>query len=234
MQATSTSSVLSPAAADAGGAALTGAEVRQLWWFLDGAIMDHGTRRALHESFGLCSRHAWALAIVECEARGGVVFATTVLYEDLARRAARLTARRRPRALLRRALTGSGQCFTCEFVAKAGYDGGWERELEAVNRGRRLRRLIPAQPPSPCPHCCSGAGLTCRPHLIAGAEPPRDLGRELSGLADRLGGLRRSLTAGGPAATAAEQVAWIEALGWFAGWSFWQALLSRWADARTG
>jgi hypothetical protein len=41
-------------------APLTAADVRQLWWFLDGAIMHADTRIALRRSWGLCPRHAAA------------------------------------------------------------------------------------------------------------------------------------------------------------------------------
>ncbi|MDJ0457958.1 hypothetical protein PUN71_012155 [Arthrobacter sp. NQ7] len=66
-------------------------EVRQLWSFIHGDIMDGSMRRLLRASLGLCPRHAWAYAVVEVElwqagagARGGhQPFDVTILYEDL-------------------------------------------------------------------------------------------------------------------------------------------------------
>ena len=53
---------------------LVASEVRQLWWFLDGAIMHADTRIELRRAWGFCARHTWALALVESELRGGVLF----------------------------------------------------------------------------------------------------------------------------------------------------------------
>jgi hypothetical protein len=66
-------------------------EVRQLWSFIHGDIMDGSMRRLLRASLGLCPRHTWAYAVVEVElwqagagARGGhQPFDVTILYEDL-------------------------------------------------------------------------------------------------------------------------------------------------------
>src|SRR5581483_6405555 len=44
-------------------------EVKQLWWFLDGAIMSPFTRERLHATWGFCPRHTWAYLIAECELR---------------------------------------------------------------------------------------------------------------------------------------------------------------------
>jgi hypothetical protein len=50
---------------------VTPTEVKQLWWFLDGAIMAPSTREELRKSWGFCPRHAWGLSMVEVELRGG-------------------------------------------------------------------------------------------------------------------------------------------------------------------
>ncbi|WP_434614866.1 hypothetical protein [Arthrobacter sp. A5] len=70
---------------------LAGEEVRQLWSFVHGDIMDGGLRRYLRGSLGLCPRHAWGHAVVEIELwqagaglRGGhQPFDVAVLHEDL-------------------------------------------------------------------------------------------------------------------------------------------------------
>ena len=70
---------------------LSAEEVRQLWSFIHGDIMDGSLRRLLRASLGLCPRHTWAYAVVEIElwqagpgSRGGhQPFDVTILYEDL-------------------------------------------------------------------------------------------------------------------------------------------------------
>ena len=46
---------------------LTAEEVRPLWSFVHGDIMDPGIRVQLRRSLGLCPRHTWAYAVVEIE-----------------------------------------------------------------------------------------------------------------------------------------------------------------------
>lgn len=48
---------------------LSQAEVEQLWWLSDGAIMNPDTRRRLPDGWGLCTRHSWAYFVIECELR---------------------------------------------------------------------------------------------------------------------------------------------------------------------
>lgn len=67
----------------------------------------------------------------------------------------------------------------------------------------------------------NGSGIPCRPHLLAAEPGSIDLGwlaGELSELQERLDRLFGSMTLGGPAVTAQERLAWVEALGWFTGW----------------
>jgi hypothetical protein len=81
--------------------------------------------------------------------------------------------------------------------------------------------------PASCPHCLGGAGMVCRPHLLAGEPSPPDLAgqaSQLHELAADLGLLVESMTLHGPAATPEATVAWVRALGWFAGWGLAHAL----------
>jgi len=112
---------------------LTVEEVRLLWAFVHGDIMDGGIRIQLRDSLGLCPRHTWAYAVVEIELwqtgagvrAGHQPFDVTVLYEDLLGHvAAGLT---RPPTLFRRhpesILTPSGPCRVCRQIAPSGYSG---------------------------------------------------------------------------------------------------------------
>src|SRR6266704_5039107 len=73
------------------------------------------------------------------------------------------------------------------------------------------------------PGCAGGEGPVCRPHLLAGVAimPAR---RELAGEPDRLSRrlylLVKSMGWQGSPTTPEVEAAWIEALGWFAGWEF--------------
>jgi hypothetical protein len=112
---------------------LTVEEVRQLWAFVHGDIMDGGIRTLLRASLGLCPRHTWAYAVVEIELwqtggglRGGhQPFDVTVLYEDLLEHvAAGLTRpatpfRRHPESIL----VPSGPCRVCTELVPSGHAG---------------------------------------------------------------------------------------------------------------
>jgi hypothetical protein len=79
-----------------------------------------------------------------------------------------------------------------------------------------------------CPHCGGGQGPVCRPHLLAG-DPERvdaaGCAAALAELRGRLQGLLASMTLHGPPATPQAEAAWVEAVGWFAGWGIPHALL---------
>jgi hypothetical protein len=216
---------------DVGPLDFTPAEVKQLWWFLDGAIMNVETRHHLWRSWGLCPRHAWGYAVSEVELRGGLPFSTAILYEDLTRRAAELAGRRLlPWARVRSQLESHDSCFTCDFVA--GRAGGqletdearWEETAARMNQRRRTVPLVGASSDLWCSHACrlclGGDGPVCRRHLLEGVAPPGALDDELENLAARLRTFVRSLTVRGAVAGAREQTSWIEALGWFGGWDY--------------
>jgi hypothetical protein len=214
-------------AVDVGELTFTLAEVKQLWWFLDGAMMAPDVRRHLREGWGFCPRHSWGLGVVECQLRGGTPFATAILYEDLTRRAARLHNRSIPllREDARSALEPKRPCFTCEYAELGGeVEPSFRNKQERVNRLDRVRRRVEEAraewEPRACPLCHGGSGLVCRQHILAGAEPQPGLRPELEALADRLKVFVGSQTVGGAPAGPLERAAWIEALGWFSGWDY--------------
>jgi hypothetical protein len=112
---------------------LSAEEVRQLWSFIHGDIMDGSMRRLLRTSLGLCPRHTWAYAVVEIElwqagagARGGhQPFDVTVLYEDLLEHVA--AGLDRKGSLLHRhpdeVLLPAGPCRICEDMASPSLTG---------------------------------------------------------------------------------------------------------------
>lgn len=203
---------------------LAASEVRQLWWFLDGAIMHADTRIELRRAWGFCARHAWALALVESELRGGVLFATSVLYADLAAGAAHECAGTHLRSLTHR-LAGDGRCLTCHHAAQSSDEPPeWQARAGTVNGRARFSALLRESwaetVERSCPACCGGAGLVCRPHLLDGVAAPDDLAARLRRLAIAIHAYEKSLTADGRPVDRRGRAAWLETLGWFAGWSF--------------
>jgi hypothetical protein len=211
------------------------AEVRQLWDFLDGAIMDPSSRARLRRGWGFCGRHAWAYAMTEIELRGGVPFSTSILYQDLTHRAAQAVGRSGllPWGMALGRLRSRQVCPTCDYLstAQAREDPATEERWRRVGGLRRTRPLIRRSRgiwlASACPRCADGGGLPCRPHLLQGVSPPEPRARLAAYLWDlsrRLRAYVRSSGAGGAAPAPDEESAWVEALGWFAGWEPAEAL----------
>lgn len=228
---------------------LTVEEVRQLWSFVHGDIMDGGTRQYLRESLGLCPRHAWGHAVVEIELwqagaglRGGhQPFDVSVLHEDLLEYAA--GELRKPLSLLHPGMayqpTPSRSCRVCGELAgplpeglRMGYANSNSDALaveanELAFTTAWCRETSSTWLYRACPACFGNDGadplMLCRRHLAAGGPVSRATG---NAIADRLLELRQrllrlldSMTDHGKPATAAENAAWVEALGWFAGWA---------------
>jgi hypothetical protein len=96
-------------------------ETSQLWWwFQNGSVMTPSTRGRLRRAWGLCPRHSWAHAAVECELRSQP-YSTASLYLDLAGRAAEALAerpRRRSGPPVAR-LQAQDACVVCEWLASS-------------------------------------------------------------------------------------------------------------------
>lgn len=204
---------------------LTLVEVKQLWWFLDGSIMDPGVRHHLWHSWGFCPRHTWAHAIAEIELRVAPL-GTTILYKDLLSRAQHLLGRRwRPIPLRLSGLRAQASCYQCDYIARARQpDAHFAPQQRQVNNRRRFTERVLAEAPVWVPRACPGCnptyrGLPCRQHLLDETVPwdPTVLAG-LNDLANRLDVHLRSMTWGGPQTTEEHRSAFIETLGWFAGW----------------
>lgn len=108
-------------------------EVRQLWSFIHGDIMDGSMRKLLRASLGLCPRHSWAYAVVEVELwqagaglrAGHQPFDVSILYEDLLEHVADGLARKA--SLLNRdpdrVLLPVGPCRICADMASPDLPG---------------------------------------------------------------------------------------------------------------
>ena len=198
-------------------------EVRRLWSFIHGDIMDGSLRRVLRASLGLCSRHAWAYAVVEIElwqagagARGGhQPFDVTVLYEDLLEYVA--DGLDRTSSLLHRhpdeVLLPIGACRICEEMAspdlpglRMGYANSNTEALTVEANGlahtaawcRETRALWRDRA---CPECDpdSPAGaadpvLRCRFHLAERRPLPEQLRYSVASRLREVRGRMRHLT----------------------------------------
>jgi hypothetical protein len=241
---------------------LDAAEVRWLWSFIHGDIMDVQVRNRLREHWGFCSRHAWGYAVIEVELwqagagkRGGhQPFDVGILYSDLlgAMQSA-LTHRGSP---IKR-LVGRGSCLACDdlrgpelgsiVVTHAGFDSGalaaeanglahtaaWLEET----RSEWVARICPD-----CAHGRSGStargSLRCRRHLVESGQIDGGTGaqvaRHLAVLRSRILALVDSMTQRGEPSTAEIDASWIETLGWFHGWEFPFAVLAMSGEAPAG
>jgi hypothetical protein len=201
-------------------------EVKQLWCDLSGSsVMNAGARRRLVRSWGPCPRHAWALAIVEIELRGGVPFTVAILYADLVSRAAAgLRDAARWEDHPERTLAPRDICISCEYCSFAGADPIFEEKTRRANGRRRAHATLMASRDvwafQACPRCIAGGlGMPCRPHLLADATSlPRELPGYLDELGSRLQRFQKSMTWQGPTASPSARASWVEALGFFAGW----------------
>lgn len=203
----------------AGPLQLSAEEVRQLWSFIHGDIMQGSIRRLLRASLGLCPRHTWAYAAVEIElwqagagSRGGhQPFDVSILYEDLLAHVADGLDRRR--SLLHRhpdnVLTPVGPCRICLDTSsgelsglRMGYANSNTEDLTAeanalIHTTTWCFETVGIWRDRVCPECDpaipQGAGdpaLLCRYHL-AHHRPVHQLLR--TQVAARLGEVRSRL-----------------------------------------
>jgi hypothetical protein len=200
----------------------TPVEVEHLWWFLDGTIMQPDVRHDLWRSWGLCTRHAWAHAVVECELRYQPL-STAILYRDLLGRAVRRLRAHRPWPLIRRALRAGGLCPTCAFVRSGEPKRRFAEQTAQVNAAARFREYVqeghPVWNEHGCPACGLSGGPQCRRHLVDGAGKPDQAAADyLADVTARLDSFTDSMTWQGPPQTPERVAALVEALGFIAGW----------------
>lgn len=176
--------------------------------------------------------------------RGGhQPFDVTVLYEDLLGHVA--DGLDRKTSLLRRhpdnVLVPVGPCRICEDMASAdlpgvrmGYANSNTEALTVEANGLAhttawCRETLPLWRDRACPDCWPGimeqSGdpvLLCRFHLAARRPVPgqvrRDVASRLRDVRARVRRLTESMTDYGAPAGSEENVSWIEAIGFFAGW----------------
>ena len=220
------------------GLLLSDGEVHFLWWFIQGSIMNPETRQRLHRAWGLCSRHAAGLLMVEAAYRHGWLHACAILYLDLVERAVAALAAGGPLAgeRIRGRLRARGPCLMCELQLEQA--GGGAASADLLARGRdpsQLRHFAASCRPfwtqQICPRCQAGApGPLCRPHFVAAQRTPPWLVGSVDDLVRQersaLGAIARHLIAyarsfrwehRGPDGPE-DRAALLAAVGWCSGW----------------
>lgn len=228
---------------------LTHEEVRILWSFVHGDIMNPGVRAQLYGNWGLCERHSWAYAVVEIElwesgagARGGhQPFDVSVLYADLLARMRAEIGRAHRRHGQLRAITRSGTCVVCADIASdepgemAVTHAGMDLEKLTAEANRMtytkawLDDTVRYWRPQVCPMCRrepgpDGDAQLCRMHLERlldqHAIDGELLASYLGGLERRLRQLTDSMTEGGQPSSPEADASWVSTLAWFNNWTF--------------
>lgn len=219
--------------ADNAAGAVTLAEISQLWWFADGAIMDSDTRAHLHRSWGLCARHAWLYFRVEIELRIHPL-GNAVLMADLVDRAVEVLSSHRSVHHKLAELEVHDTCFTCDYGGRGSRR--FAAQQRSVNAGSRTAEwCVPCQDvwqPRICSMCAprrdARSAVQCRQHRAHGQNARDELGY-LTDLARRVAVCVKSLTADGPDRTADSDAALVEAIGWCFGWHP-ELALRRWTS----
>lgn len=219
----------------------TDGEINFLWWFIQGSIMDPGTRSKLLRGFGFCERHAWIHLGIEMSFRERYLMGPAILYDALIEKA--LDAVGSPqtfgqRSVVRR-LRAAGPCLLCVLnVRNASAGVASQRRLDRGRDDGELRKfageLEPLWRGALCPHCAGeddniAKPTLCRRHLLAAtaAGMSVDLAAQrhlLQDLSAHLTQYQKTFCFGGPQASDRERAALIAAIGWCSGWG---ALLAR-------
>lgn len=157
--------------------ALSDGEIDFLWWFIQGSIMDTSVRARLHAHWGMCARHALGFFCVEAAFRPHLIHGSTILYNELLRRATHLIgghglSRLKPAAIARHQLQISGPCLMCSLGYGAGSPGNAPPARLAQGRDLANARAFARENRDGwrdhiCGQCSGRPGTTlCRAHLI--------------------------------------------------------------------
>lgn len=160
---------------------LSSGEIDFLWWFIQGSIMDPVVRARLYAHWGLCERHSLAFLVVESSFRPHLIHGSTILYNELMRRAAEILNGRgllslAPTTVSRHLLRPSGPCHICDLGYNAASSGNVAADRLAQGRDvtNAIRFAAESQRgwfPYVCGLCAgTQSPVLCRPHLVEAME----------------------------------------------------------------
>ncbi|POR51502.1 hypothetical protein B0G62_10635 [Paraburkholderia eburnea] len=215
--------------------ALSDGEIDFLWWFIQGSIMDAGVRIRLYAHWGMCARHALGFFCVEAAFRPHLIHGSTILYNELMRRASHLleghgVCSLAPTGVTRHRLRSSGPCHMCNLGYGPASSGN--APPERIAQGRDLanaRAFARANRDGWLPHVCgqcagTGSDTLCRRHLIESPDRDGALALRLHGaaatrIAEHLARFEHSFRWDSRGTDSAEdRGALIAAIGWCSGW----------------
>lgn len=214
---------------------LSDGEVDFLWWFIQGSIMDADVRARLYAHWGMCARHALGFFCVEAAFRPHLIHGSTILYNELMRRASHLLDGHglyglAPAGVARHRLRLSGPCHMCSLGYGPGSSGNAPPERLAQGHDLANARTFAKENrdgwlPYICRRCSGdGSGALCRPHLIESTdheEVPalRHQGATASAIAEHLARFEHSFRWDSRGTdSAADRGALIASIGWCSGW----------------
>lgn len=198
--------------------------------------MDTEVRARLYAHWGMCARHALGFYCVEAAFRPHLIHGSTILYNELMRRASYLLDGHgfyslAPAGVARHQLRASGPCHMCGLGYGPASSGSAPQERIAQGRDLANARAFAMENrdgwlPYVCGQCAgSGSDTLCRPHLIElserdGAQAMRLHGSTASRIAEHLARFERSFRWDCRGTDSAEdRGALIAAIGWCSGWS---------------
>lgn len=211
---------------------LSPGEVHYLWWFIQGSVMDPGTRRRLVLAWGMCARHGFGAIAAEAAFRHGYLHGPAILYEDLMERAARALAAAGPLAGARvaRRLRARVGCLMCESGYGPQSEGFISAERLAAGRDlSQIREFLESSERywrrAVCGRCSASAvEARCRVHLLEDLrrDPDLSLATHRALVENILGHVQRYSRSFGWDAqgtdTEEDRAALVSAVGWCGGW----------------
>lgn len=139
--------------------------------------MDAAVRTRLYAHWGMCPRHALGFFCVEAAFRPHLIHGSTILYNELMRRASHLLDEHglyglAPVGIARHRLRASGPCHMCNLGYGPGSPGNAPPERLAQGRDlANARAFAQENRDGWLQHVCgicagNGSDVLCRPHLI--------------------------------------------------------------------
>jgi len=198
--------------------------------------MDADVRARLYAHWGMCARHALGFLCVEAAFRPHLIHGSTILYNELMRRALHLLDGHglyglAPAGVARHRLRPSGPCHMCSLGYGPESPGNAPPERLAQGRDLANARAFARENcdgwlPYVCGRCSgNGSDVLCRTHLIEsmeheGAPALRHHAATVSAIAEHLARFEHAFRWDSRGTDSAQdRGALVASIGWCSGWS---------------